>query len=62
MGLVEERLLNERNWKNYCSTTRLGLMYKNLRNAVYGENVKSICRVCGATDETVAHMFQNAQN
>ena len=31
-------------------------MYKNLRNAVYGENVKSICRVCGAADEAVAHI------
>ena len=28
----------------------------NLRNAVYGENVESICRVCGAADETVAHI------
>ena len=23
---------------------------------VYGENVQSICRVCGATDETVEHI------
>ena len=29
---------------------------RNLRNAVYGENVESICRVCGAADETVAHI------
>ena len=27
-----------------------------MRNAVYGENVESICRVCGAADETVAHI------
>ena len=26
-----------------------------MRKVVYGENVQSICRVCGATDETVAH-------
>ena len=32
------------------------LCTRNLRNAVYGENVESICRVCGATDETVAHI------
>ena len=27
-----------------------------MRNAVYGENVQSICRVCGAADETVVHI------
>ena len=32
------------------------LCTRNLRNAVYGENVESICRVCGAADETVAHI------
>ena len=31
------------------------LCTRNLRNVVYGENVQSICRVCGAADETVAH-------
>ena len=30
---------------------------RNLINVVYGENVQSICRVCGAADETVAHIF-----
>ena len=29
---------------------------KNLRNAVYGENVESICCVCSAADETFAHI------
>ena len=32
------------------------LCTRNLRNKVYGENVQSICRVCGAADETVAHI------
>ena len=32
------------------------LCTRNLRNAVYGENVESICRVCGAADEAVAHI------
>ena len=32
------------------------LCTRNLRNAVYGENVQSICRVCGAADETVVHI------
>ena len=27
-----------------------------MRNVVYGEHVQSICRVCGAADETVAHI------
>ena len=27
-----------------------------MRNVVYGENVQSICRACGAADETVAHI------
>ena len=29
---------------------------RKLRNAVYGENVQSICRVCGAADEKIAHI------
>ena len=32
------------------------LCTRNLRYAVYGENVESICRVCGAADETAAHV------
>ena len=32
------------------------LCTRNLRNVIYGENVQSICRVCGAADETVAHI------
>ena len=32
------------------------LCTRNLRNAVYGENVESACRICGAADETVAHI------
>ena len=32
------------------------LCTRNLRNVVYGENVQSICRVCGVADETVAHI------
>ena len=31
------------------------LRTRNLRNAVYGENVESICCVCGTAGETVAH-------
>ena len=29
---------------------------RKLRNAVYGENVQSTCRVCGAADEKIAHI------
>ena len=32
------------------------LCIRNLKNVVYRENVQSICRVCGAADETVAHI------
>ena len=32
------------------------LCTRNLRNVVYRENFQSICRVCGAADETVAHI------
>ena len=32
------------------------LCTRNLRNVIYGENVQSICRVCDAADETVAHI------
>ena len=35
----------------------LALCTRNLRNVVYRENVESICRVCGAADETVAHII-----
>ena len=33
------------------------LRTRYFRNAVYRENVESICRVCGAADETVAHII-----
>ena len=32
------------------------LCTRNLRNVVYGENVESICRVCGVANEAVAHI------
>ena len=32
------------------------LCTRNVRNVVYGENVQSICLVCDAADETVAHI------
>ena len=35
------------------------LRTRNLRNVVYGKNVQSICRVCGAADETVAHIVSD---
>ena len=33
------------------------LCSRNFRNMVYGVNVQSICCVCGAADETVAHII-----
>ena len=32
------------------------LCTRNIRNVVYGENVQSICCICGAADETVANV------
>ena len=32
------------------------LCTRNLRNEVYGENVQSICCVCGTADKTVAYI------
>ena len=32
------------------------LYTRNIRNVVFGENAQSIFRVCGAADETVAHI------
>ena len=32
------------------------LCTRNMRNVVYGENDQPICRVCGAADDTVAHI------
>ena len=31
-------------------------MYKEFENLLDQENVQSICRACGAADETVAHV------
>ena len=31
-------------------------------NVVYGENFQSICRACGAADETVAHIVSECYN
>ena len=35
------------------------LCTRDLRNVVYGENDQSICRVCGAAVETVAHIVSD---
>ena len=56
MRLVEERLLKERNRKQYCSSTKPGHMYKVFEKCGLRENVQSICCACGAADETVAHI------
>ena len=32
------------------------LCIRNTRKNVYGENVESLCRVCGLAGETVAHI------
>ena len=32
------------------------LCTRNMRNVAFGENIQPICRVCGAADETVAHI------
>ena len=37
------------------------LCTKNVRNVVYAENVQSICLVCDAADETVAHIVPETQ-
>ena len=39
------------------ATQDQALCTRNLRNVVNRENVESICRVCGAADETVAHII-----
>ena len=33
------------------------LCTRNMRYVVYGENIQSICRVCGIADETITHIF-----
>ena len=38
------------------------LCTRKFRNVLYGENVQSICRVCGAADETVAHTVSECSN
>ena len=38
------------------------LCTKNVRNVVYAENVQSICLVCDAADETVAHIVSENSN
>ena len=32
------------------------LCTNNIRKVVYGEDVSPLCRLCGGTDETVAHI------
>ena len=33
-----------------------------MRNVVFGENVQSICVICGVADETVAHIVSECSN
>ena len=55
MGLVEGRLLKETE-STIVAAQDQALCARNIRNVVYGENIQSICRACGAADETVAHI------
>ena len=56
MGFVKEKLLKKETESTIVAAQDQALFTSNLRNVVYGENVQSICCVCGATDETVAHI------
>ena len=53
---MKKGYLKKKNESTIVVAQDQALCTTNLRNAVYGENVESICRVCGAADETVAHI------
>ena len=60
---AREEVRSRRSWdrlqKGYLkkkTESTMTLCRRNLRNVFYGENVQSICCVCGAADETVAHV------
>ena len=55
MGLVEGGILKETE-STIVAAQDQALYARNIRNVVYGENIQSICRACGAADETVAHI------
>ena len=56
MGLVEEGSLKKETESTIVTAQDQILCTRNFRNVVYGENTQSVCRVCGAADETVAHI------
>ena len=48
--------MREKTESTIVAAQEQALYTRNLRNAVYGENVESICRVCSAADEAVAYI------
>ena len=46
MGLVKEVLLKKKTESTIVAAQDQTLHTSNMRNAVYGENVQSICHVC----------------
>ena len=54
MGLVKEVLLKKKTESTIVAAQDQTLHTSNMRNAVYGENVQSICHVCRIAVETVA--------
>ncbi|XP_069971818.1 uncharacterized protein [Penaeus vannamei] len=62
----EENMLKEVNISSILENKKHGqsredIQKRNLRKRVYGEDIDSSCRVCGAAEETVAHIVSECQ-
>ena len=53
---LKKGCLKKETESNIMAAQDQALCTRNLRNAVYGENVEPICRVCAAADETASHI------
>ena len=59
---MEKGYLKKETESTIVAAQEQALCTRNLRNVVYRENVQSICRECGAANETVAHIVSECQN
>ena len=54
MGLVKKGKFEEENREHYSTN--------NIRKNVYKEDISSMCRMCGKSEETIAHILNECPN
>lgn len=61
MGWLKKGRLKKKTESTNISAQDQASCTRNLRKIMYGENIDSSCRVCGAAEETVEHIVSGCQ-